>query len=114
SFYRRLDLPAAAQKEIENVLAFELEATVPFEMDEAVFDYRALRPTPGGVTLPVFAVLGRTEDVRARIGVVREALGIEPERVGSGPLPLANLLSVVPELDKPQKPGPFAILDVGE
>ena len=118
SFYRRLDLPAAAQKEIENVLAFELESTVPFEMDEAVFDHRTLRGTPGHVgaaaTIPVFAVLGRTEDVRARIAVAREALGIEPERVGSGPLPLANLLSVVPELEKPQKPGPFAILDVAE
>src|SRR5262249_54932594 len=32
SFYRKLDLPAAAQKELENVLAFELEANVPFEM----------------------------------------------------------------------------------
>src|ERR1700754_1548729 len=40
SYYRRLDLPAAAQKEIDNVLAFELEATVPFEMEDAVFDYR--------------------------------------------------------------------------
>src|SRR5689334_1661039 len=43
SFYRRLELPAAAQKEIGNVLSFELEATVPFEMDDAVFDYRVLK-----------------------------------------------------------------------
>ena len=43
TFYRRLELPAAAQKEIGNVLAFELESTVPFEMDDAVFDYRVLR-----------------------------------------------------------------------
>jgi general secretion pathway protein L len=114
SFYRRLDLPIAAQKDLENVLAFELEATVPFEMDEAVFDHRTLRGTPGSSTVPVFAVLGRTEDVRARIAVAREALGIEPERVGSGPLPLANLLSVIPELEKPARPGPFAILDVAE
>src|SRR4051812_30251318 len=113
SFYRRLELPAAAQKEIGNVLAFELEATVPFEMEDAIFDYRVLR---GGdaATVPVFAVLARTEDVRARIVPVREALGIEPERVGSGPLPLANLMSVMPELDRPASEGPLAILDVGE
>src|SRR6185369_3077441 len=60
-FYRRLELPAAAQREIENVLAFELEATVPFEMDEAVFDYKVLRGTGDG-TIPVFAALARTED----------------------------------------------------
>jgi general secretion pathway protein L len=122
SFYRRIELPAAAQREIENVLGFELEATVPFEMDSAVFDYRTLRPQPGGrprgpdepAVIPVFAVLARTEDVRARITLLREALGIEPERIGSGPLPLANLMSVMPELERPTTPGPLAILDVGE
>src|SRR5581483_10602339 len=37
SYYRRLELPAAAQKEMQSVLSFELEATVPFEMADAVF-----------------------------------------------------------------------------
>ncbi len=113
SFYRRIELPIAAQKEVENVLAFELESTVPFEMDEAVFDYRTLRSSDPAI-IPVFAVLARTEDVRARIGAVRQAIGIEPERVGSGPLPLANLMTVMPELEKPAVAGPVAILDVGE
>ncbi len=113
SFYRRLDLPSTAQKEIQSVLAFELEGTVPFEMDSAVFDHRALRPRDPAL-IPIFAVLARTEDVRARITMVREALGFEPERVGSGPLPLANLMSVMPELERPAGPGPIAVLDVGE
>ncbi|MFT3775373.1 MAG: pilus assembly protein PilM [Minicystis sp.] len=112
-FYRRIELPAAAQKEIENVLAFELEATVPFEMEEAVFDYRVVKGS-GGATIPIFAALARVEDVRGRITPVREAIGIEPERVGSGPLPLANLVAVMPELEKPAVPGPIAILDLGD
>jgi general secretion pathway protein L len=115
SFYRRLEVPAAAQRELENVLAFELEASVPFEMDEAVFDHRTLRGGPNPTKITVFAVLGRTEDVRARIAMVREAIGLEPERVGSGPLPLVNLLAVMPELERgPGMAGPIAILDVGE
>jgi general secretion pathway protein L len=113
SFYRRIELPAAAQREIDNVLAFELEATVPFEMDDAVFDYRTLSPL-NKETIPVFAALARVDDVRGRIAPVREAIGIEPERVGSGPLPLANLVSVMPELARPAIPGPIAILDVGD
>ena len=113
SFYRRIELPAAAQKEIGNVLAFELEATVPFEMDDAVFDYRLMRPTKAE-TIPIFAALARVDDVRSRIAPVREAIGIEPERVGTGPLPLANLVAVMPELERPPIPGPIAILDVGE
>jgi general secretion pathway protein L len=114
SYYRRIELPVAAMKEINNVLAFELEATVPFEMDEAVYDHRALRAAPGAATVPIFAALARTEDVRGRIAPVREALGIEPERVGTGPLPLANLVSVTPELERPPVPGPVAILDLGD
>jgi len=117
SFYRRLQLPTAAQRDIENVLGFEIEATVPFEMDDAVFAYRMLRGSPGAAVVPIFAVIARTEDVRERIGVVREALGIEPERVGSGPLPLANLMAIMPELERGPvggPPGPVAILNVGE
>jgi general secretion pathway protein L len=119
TFYRRLELPAAAQKEIGNVLAFELESTVPFEMDDAVFDYRVLRKelvasSDGGDTIPLFAVIARADDVRERIAPIREALGIEPERVGVGPLPIANLAAVMPELDRPVASGPIAIIDVGE
>jgi general secretion pathway protein L len=112
SYYRRLELPAAAQREIENVLAFELEANVPFEMDDAVFDYRVLKVSGG--TISIFAALARTEDVRSRITSVREALGIEPERVGTGPLPLANLVAVMPELERPAIPGPIALVDLGD
>jgi general secretion pathway protein L len=114
SFFRRVELPAAAQKEINNVLAFELEATVPFEMDDAIFDHRVLKPAPGAETIPVFAALARVEDVRGRITPVREAIGIEPERVGAGPLPLANLVAVMPEMEQPAVSGPVAILDIGE
>ncbi len=116
SFYRRLDLPAAAQKELGSVLAFELESTVPFEMDEAVFDFRVMKRGPNDAPdiVPVFAVLARTDDVRGRITPVREAIGVEPERVASGPLPLANLTQVMLELERPAVPGPLAVLDLGE
>ena len=118
SFYRRLDLPAAAQKEVDNILGFELEATVPFEMDDAVYDYRVLKREPGSATIPVFAAVARTGDVRERISIVREAIGIEPERVSTGPLSFANLEAVMPELTKPAgtpaaaAEGPILILDV--
>lgn len=120
SYYRRLDLPAAAQKELDSVLAFELEATVPFEMEDAVFDYRILKRRPGETTIPVFAALAQADDVRARIAMVREAIGVDPERVGTGALPLTNLAAVIPELERPfkaetgAKAGPVAILDLGD
>jgi general secretion pathway protein L len=133
SFYRRLDLPAAAQKEVENVLGFELEATVPFEMEDAVYDYRMLKREAGSSTVAVFAAIARTDDVRERVNLVRDALGQEPERVGTGALPLLNLSQVIPELEQPFRMasgaagmppgvvpvpnairGPVAIVDIGE
>ncbi|HMY14759.1 MAG TPA: pilus assembly protein PilM, partial [Polyangium sp.] len=101
TYYRTVDLPASALKEIESVLPFELEAQLPFEMSEAVFDYRIDKRPVGSETLPIFSAIARTGDVRERIHIVKEALGIEPERVGTGALPLANLVSIMPGIEKP-------------
>lgn len=121
-FFRRIELPTAAMKEIQNVLSFELESTVPFEMDDAVFDHRVLKASrTEETTVPVFAAVARIEDVQERIDLVKSALKIEVERVGVGALPLANLASVMPELDgQPAKKGapaddrPVAVLSLGE
>lgn len=122
TYYRTIDLPASAIKEIENVLPYELEAQLPFEITEAVFDYRIDKRVAGSETVPIFAAIARTGDVRERIHVVREALGLEPERVGTGALPLANLVSIMPGIERPfgkapeagETIPPVAILDLGE
>ena len=122
TYYRTVDLPAAAIKEIDNVLPFELEAQLPFEMTEAVFDYRIDKRPAGSETIPIFAAIARTGDVKERINAVKEALGLEPERVGTGALPLSNLVSIMPEIERPfgkEAPAgdsipPVAILDLGE
>lgn len=122
TYYRTVDLPAAALKEIESVLPFELEAQLPFEMTEAVFDYRIDKRDATSETVPIFSAIARTGDVRERIHLVKEALGLEPERVGTGALPLSNLVSIMPDIERPfgkdAAPGeiipPVAILDLGE
>lgn len=98
-FYRRLELPRAAQRELQNVLAFELESTVPFEMEGAVHDHRILKRGPTPELVAVIAAIARMEDVVDRVAVVNEAIGREPEVVGPGALPLATLVGLVPELD---------------
>lgn len=122
-FYRRLELPATAQKELESVLAFELESSVPFEMEGAVYDHRILRPPAitnpeDGAQLVLFAAISRIEDVKARIDLVKEATGREPDSIDPGSIPLANLGIIVPELEPPPvAPGepalPVAVLDLG-
>ena len=103
-YYRRVELPATAQRELDSVLAVELESTVPFEMDGFVFDHRLLRrasSNPGMLT--VFAALAQTSDVEARIELVRNVTGRDPEVVGPGAVPLVSLLALLPELGNPKR-----------
>jgi general secretion pathway protein L len=129
AFYRRLDLPVAAAKELASVLAFELESTVPVDMESAVFDHRVLKESSTKTELSLFCAVAAVEAVKERIAVVKSAIGREPEMVAIGALPLANLALVMPDLVPSgpplssrlssgnlaaSDPVPIAILELGE
>ncbi|MDB4943378.1 MAG: Type pilus biosis protein PilM [Labilithrix sp.] len=108
---KTVGLPQGAIRQIGEVLPFELEAKLPFDIEEAVFDYRLL---PGvrdvkGEELGVLVGVAKTADVVARIDQVKGALGTEPERVGLGAFPIANLVPYAPFLAD----GVVAIVDLG-
>jgi general secretion pathway protein L len=108
----RLSLPAAAQKQLVDVLTFELEAQIPFDIDGAVFDWRPLereREEDDG-QIPLVAAVARVDDVRARIDLVREATKYEPERVGVGAFTLGALVPYVAALTEG---GTVAVVDLG-
>src|SRR5882672_4119879 len=109
TFLRRIEIPSAAQKQLLEVLPFELESELPFELSEAVYDHAVLRRSGDEETVPVFAVVARTEDVRDRIALVKEAINEEPERIAPGGLSLASLSAVIPEL---AVAGPVAVFDL--
>jgi general secretion pathway protein L len=107
---RTLSVPAAAQRQLAEVLPFEIEASTPLEVEGAVFDFRVRgRPAADGEIGVMFA-LAREADVRAHIDGVKAALGAEPERVGAGILPAVALAAHMPAL---AEPGPVVLLDVG-
>jgi general secretion pathway protein L len=109
----RLLLPAAAQKQLVEVLSYELEAQVPFDIEGAVFDWRLLEATAGtgeDGQLPIVAAVARIEDVRARIDLVKEATLHEPERVGVGAFTLGALVPYIPTL---AEGGIVAVVDLG-
>jgi general secretion pathway protein L len=111
---RTLQIPASAQKQLAEVLPFELEAQLPFELTDSVFDFRTMAPrhTAGETNTMIDVLVGvaRTEDVRARIELVKGALATEPERVGVGALPLANLTPFIAPLSEE---GPVVLVDLG-
>lgn len=112
TFVHHLEIPATALKQIDELLPFEIEAQVPVDIDELVFDYQVEPAKPGDATLGVLTVAARTEHVRECISLVSEALGREPEHVGCGPMELAQLTTLFPNLTA--VPGAIAIIDLGE
>jgi general secretion pathway protein L len=110
----RLVVPATAQRQLAEVLAYELEAQVPFDMEGAVFDWRVLeragQATGSEGQVAVVAAVARTDDVRARIHLVREAVSQDPERVAVGAFALAALAPHVSALAEHET---FAIVDLG-
>jgi general secretion pathway protein L len=113
---RTLEVPATAQKQLAEFLVFELEAQLPFEMSESVFDFRTLGSgvaarEDASATINVLVGVARTDDVRARIEQVKGALAVEPERVGLGALPLVNLVPFIPALS--DGTAVFVLVDLG-
>src|SRR5262249_24821625 len=76
----RLSLPATARKQLEEVLPFELEAQMPIDIAELVYDFRLLRGVPSNGPIEVMSAAARTTQVQARIALIKAALGREPER----------------------------------
>jgi general secretion pathway protein L len=109
-FVHRIAIPATAVKRLEEVLPFEIEAQVPVDIDELVFDYRSLRRKNSTDQVVVMTAAARIDAVRARIELIQAALARQPDRVGCGPFALANLVGVVSVL---RGPGPFALVDLG-
>ncbi len=112
SYMLRVELPATALRQIEQVVPFELEARVPVDIEDLVQDFVLNRDKGPSEALSVLIAAAPIRNVRKVLDDCREVLGKEAERVGCGPLPLANL---VPHLTKNFMDDPATvILDLGE
>ena len=112
AYMLRVELPATALRQIEQVVPFELEARVPVDVDDLVQDFVLNRDKGSSEFLSVLIAAAPIRNVRKIIEDCHEVLGKEAERVGCGPLPLANL---VPYLPKNFTEDPATvILDLGE
>src|SRR5580704_3744022 len=56
---RRLVLPLTAQKQLADVLGYELEAQVPLDLANAVFDWRQLERNDDGGQIALVAAVAR-------------------------------------------------------
>jgi general secretion pathway protein L len=111
AYVRRIQLPAAAAKRLAEIIPFEIEAQVPVDLGELLYDHRVLRQRGEDNSLNVLVAAARTDHISAQLTLAKAALGREPERIGCGALPLSNLVSVLPELATAEEP--IALVDLG-
>lgn len=88
---RTVRIPEAAQRQLADVLPFELEAQLPFDLSDAVLDWKILEGQTNDEGIAVLTTIARVEDAKRRVDLVKNAIGAEPERLGVGPFPIANL-----------------------
>ncbi len=110
AFLQHLELPATAMRQLALVVPIELEARLPTELETLVHDFSVLRGRGTADTIRVLALAARSDDVAKLLGQCKRALGREAERVGCGPLPLANLAGVFPEVLRTEEP--IALVDL--
>lgn len=109
-FSRRLELPLAAQRQLTDIVPGEIEAQIPFDITDAVFDYRILSRLRDQNKINIFATVARHDLVRARIELITQALGVQPDMVVPGSFGLASLSILLPELARPET---ICLVDLG-
>lgn len=89
-----VEVPTTAIKQLREVLPFEIDSQIPFDLDTAVFDYHVLSGATREMTHVLVAV-ARIDDVKERIAWVTSGTGHEPERIDVGGASIANILPFV-------------------
>jgi general secretion pathway protein L len=87
--HRFLTLPFRDRKRLDQIVPFELESHLPFDLDESVVDYQVLGEHDGQTL--VLAALAPKETVRAYLAAL-VAAGVEPRVLDLAPLAPLNLL----------------------
>lgn len=111
TYIHRLELPQAALKQVGEVLPFELEARIPADFDDLVFDWRLLPREKNAENVEVLAAAADATAVQGLIELGENTLGHEPERIAVGPLSLGNLSAACPVL---RTSGHIALIDLGD
>lgn len=99
---RRIELPAAAAKKIDELLPFEMEALVPFDAEQTILDHQPIETADGKLRTLVVAV--PKDRVRHHLDQLA-ARGADPQELAVGAAALDALPQLVPALalgDAPQ------------
>ncbi|MEM7448073.1 MAG: type II secretion system protein GspL [Myxococcota bacterium] len=105
---RQIELPVGAVKRISEVLPFELESVIPFDIAETIIDHQITSQSETMLSL-VACAAPRTK-IAKHLGALSD-VQVQPASMRVGPLCLEALTSVIPELSSE---GPSVLMDIRE
>ncbi|MFQ5665098.1 MAG: pilus assembly protein PilM [Candidatus Binatia bacterium] len=91
---RTFFLPFRDRKRLDQTVPFELEAQVPFGLDDVIVDYQVLHRDRAGCN--VLAALVQRCDLEAHLAVL-SAAGLDPKVIDFAPLATLNVLGLLGE-----------------
>ncbi len=100
-FSHHLEIPGAAKKRLDELLGFELEAGLPLDIEDVVFDRQILpddQMQAGQVK--VLTLAARFNDVNGLLTLFESALKRQPEVVSGGAMTLEHLARIYPSLQQ--------------
>jgi type IV pilus assembly protein PilM len=103
---RFVKLPPADKKRIPELVKYEAQQQIPFDMEEVIWDYQVFGNSPEGFEVGIFAM--RREVLREHLRFLSD-LNLEPAAVQSAPLALYSAL----RFDGIAGAEPAVILDIG-
>jgi Tfp pilus assembly PilM family ATPase len=92
---RRVELPKAAEKKLEELLPFEMESLLPFELEDTLLDHQLIDGDATQIRLLVSAA--PKERIRSELLRLKE-IGADPVELVPAPAALAGLAQFVPTL----------------
>lgn len=90
--WRTFFVPFRDRRRLDQTVPFELEAEVPFGLDEVIVDYHSLHRDKNGTI--VLAAMVQREDLEKHLNVLSEA-GVDPKIVDLAPLATLNVLRLL-------------------
>jgi Tfp pilus assembly PilM family ATPase len=93
---RVVELPAAASKRISEVLPFELESMLPFDIADAVIDHQPIDMTHGP-TLRLLAAAALRSRIRDHVALFQGS-AVDPRQIAVGAAALDGLRALCPAL----------------
>lgn len=93
---RRIELPSAAAKKVDELLPFEVESLIPFEAEETLLDYQAIE-TGDASKLRMLVCAAPKDRITERLATLAEE-GLDPVSLIPSAPALAGLTAFIPAL----------------